>query len=184
MSSVVSRPLIDEIRAAQSRLHGIAIRTPLLKLDYEIPGLEIYLKCEQFQPTSSFKVRGAINVFKTLSPKQKENGVVAASSGNMGKSVAWLARQENIPCRILAPDTINEAKQKEIERLGGKITKCTFNEWFQVILSHQCPILEGHFIHPTTDRNGMAGMGTIALEILDDLPECNAILGRYVPEGI
>ncbi|CAF2159265.1 unnamed protein product [Rotaria magnacalcarata] len=180
MPSSLSIPSFDEILAAQSRLRGITIRTPLLRLHYDIPGLEIYLKCEQFQPTSSFKIRGATNIVKILSSKQKENGIVTASSGNMAKGVAWIARQENTKCRILVPDTTNEAKLKVIDRLGGEITKCPFDEWFQVIESHQCPMLDGYFIHPASNRHVMAGNGTIALEILEELPDCDAI---FVPYG-
>jgi threonine dehydratase len=71
-------------------------------------------------------------------------------------------------------------KLKAIERLGGEITKCTFDEWFQVIVNGQCPMLDGYFIHPVRDRHVMAGHGTIALEILDELPECDAILGKSI----
>ena len=178
MSSSLSIPLYDEVCAAQSRLNGIAIRTPLIKLNYDIPGVEIYLKCEQFQPISSFKIRGATNAVKLLSIEEKQNGIVTASAGNMAQGLAWIAREENIKCHVLVPDTANEVKLKAIERLGGKITKCSFEKWWQVILTHQCPMLDGHFIHPVCDRNVMAGNGTIALEILDQLPECDAILGK------
>jgi threonine dehydratase len=180
MSSSLSIPSIDEVYAAQSRLEGIATRTPLLKLDYEIPDIEIYLKCEQFQPISSFKIRGASNAAQILSAKEKQNGIVTASAGNMAQGVAWIARKENIKCQVLVPNTANEAKLKAIERLGGQITKCSFEQWWQAIVTHKCPMLDGHFIHPVCDRNVMAGNGTIALEILDELPECDAILGKSI----
>jgi threonine dehydratase len=180
MSSSLSIPSIDEVYAAQSRLHGIVNRTPLLKLNYEIPGIEIYLKCEQFQSISSFKIRGATNAVQMLSIEEKQNGIVTASAGNMAQGLAWIARKENLKCQVLVPNTANEVKLKAIERLGGKITKCTFEEWWQVIVTHQCPMLDGHFIHPVCDRNVMAGNGTIALEILDELPECDAILGKLI----
>lgn len=180
MSSSLSAPSFDEILQAQSRLDGIVVRTPLLKLNYDIPGFEIYLKCEQFQLTSSFKIRGAANVVKILSDEQKKNGIVTASSGNMAQGLCWIARQENIKCRILVPDTTNEVKLKAIERLGGEIKKCTFDEWFQVIVTSHCPMLDGYFIHPVRNQHVMAGHGTIALEILDQLPECDAILGQFI----
>jgi threonine dehydratase len=180
MSSSLSIPSIDEVYAAQSRLQDIAIRTPLLKLNYEIPGIEIYLKCEQFQPVSSFKIRGATNAIAILSDEEKQNGIVTASAGNMAQGVAWVARKDNLKCQILVPDTANQAKLKAIERLGGKITKCSFEEWFQVLVTHQCPMLDGYFIHPVCNRNVIAGNGTIALEILDELPECDAILGKSI----
>lgn len=177
-SSFLSMPTIDEVYAAQSRLDGIAIRTPLLKLNFLIPGIEIYLKCEQFQPISSFKIRGAGNAIRILSKEDKQNGLVTPSAGNMAQGVAWMALKENISCQVLVPDTADSVKLREIERLGGKITKCSFDEWWQSIVTHRCPTLEGHFIHPVCDRNVIAGHGTIALEILDDLPDCDAILGK------
>ena len=180
MSSILTAPSIEEVYAAQSRLEGITNRTPLLKLNYDLPGIELYLKCEQLQPISTFKLRAAANALQILSPEVKRNGVVTASAGNMAQGLAWIARKENIPCRVLVPDTANEVKLKAIERLGGKITKCTFEQWWQAIVTHQCPMLEGHFIHPVCDRNVMAGNGTIALEILDELPDCDAILGKML----
>ncbi|CAF3799582.1 unnamed protein product [Rotaria socialis] len=179
MPSPLSIPSIDEVYAAQTRLSDIVQRTPLLKLNYEISGIEIYLKCEQFQPISSFKLRGAANAVKVLSAEKKQNGIATASAGNMAQGLAWIARKENLKCQVLVPDTANEVKLKAIERLGGKIIKCSFDEWFQVIVTHQCPMLDGHFIHPVCDRNVMAGNGTIALEILDELPECDAIIVPY-----
>lgn len=177
-SSSLSIPTIDQVYTAQTRLNGIINRTPLLKLNYEIPGIEIYLKCEQFQPISSFKLRAAVNAVYSLTDEEKQNGIVTASAGNMAQGLAWIARKENLKCRVLVPDTANEVKIKAIERLGGQITKCSFEQWWQVIVTHQCPMLDGYFIHPVCNQNVIAGNGTIALEILDELPDCDAILGR------
>ncbi|CAF1016409.1 unnamed protein product [Adineta steineri] len=179
MSSSLSIPSIDEVYAAQSHLRGITNKTPLLKLNYEIPGIEIYLKCEQFQPISSFKLRPAVNVVQNLPIEQKRNGIITASAGNMAQGLAWIARKENIKCQVLVPDTANEVKLQAIERLGGQITKCTFEQWWHTIVTHQCPILDGYFIHPVCNRHIIAGNGTIALEILDELPDCDAILVPY-----
>ncbi|CAF0830953.1 unnamed protein product [Adineta steineri] len=179
MSSSLSIPSIDEVYAAQAHLRGITNKTPLLKLNYEIPGIEIYLKCEQFQPISSFKLRPAVNVVQNLPIEQKRNGIITASAGNMAQGLAWIARKENIKCQVLVPDTANEVKLQAIERLGGQITKCTFEQWWHTIVTHQCPILDGYFIHPVCNRHIIAGNGTIALEILDELPDCDAILVPY-----
>lgn len=178
MRSSLSIPSIEEVYAAQTRLKGIVQRTPLLKLNYDHPQIEIYLKCEQFQPISSFKIRGATNAVQFLSEEEKQKGIVTASAGNMAQGVAWIARNANLPCRVLVPDTANKVKVKAIERLGGQVTACTFEQWWQVILTHQCSMLEGHFIHPVCDRHVIAGNGTIALEIFEDLPDCDAIFGE------
>ena len=180
MSSSLSIPSIDEVYAAQTRLNGIVNRTPLVKLNYEIDGIEIYLKCEQFQSISSFKLRGATNAVKNLPVKKTQNGIVTASAGNMAQGLSWIARKENMKCQVLVPDTANEVKLKAIEKLGGKITKCSFEQWWQVIVTHHCPMLDGYFIHPVCNRHVMAGNGTIALEILNELPECDAILGKSI----
>ena len=177
MLPALSAPSLEEIRAAQSRLQGAAVRTPLIKLNYDMAGIEIYLKCEQCQPISSFKIRGATNAVRMLSFEEKQHGIVTASAGNMAQGLAWIAREEQIPCRVLVPDTANEVKLQAIERLQGQVTKCTFDQWWQVIVTHHCPMIEGHFIHPVCNRHVMAGNGTIALEILEDLPDCDAILG-------
>jgi threonine dehydratase len=178
LSTVLSLPTFNEICSAQTRLNGIAIRSPLIKLNYDVPHMEIYLKCEQFQPISSFKIRGASNAVKVLSFEEKQHGIVTASAGNMAQGLAWIARKENIPCRVLVPDTANAVKLKAIERLGAEVTKCAFEQWWQVIVTHRCSMLPGYFIHPVCNRHVMAGNGTIALEILDELPDCDAILGR------
>ncbi|CAF1334788.1 unnamed protein product [Adineta steineri] len=179
MSSPLSIPSIDEVYTAQSHLRGIINEIPLIKLNYEMSGIEIYLKCEQFQPISSFKIRAAANVVQNLSTEQKQNGVITASTGNMAQGLAWIARKENIKCQVLIQDTANEVKLQAVERLGGKITKCNFEQWWQTIVTHQCPILDGYFIHPVCNRHIIAGNGTIALEILDELPDCDAILVPY-----
>ncbi len=180
MHAPLSIPSIEEVYEAKSRLQGIVNSTPLLRLNYDIPGIEIYLKCEQFQPISSFKLRGATNAVQFLSNEEKQNGIITASAGNMAQGLAWIARKENLKCQVLVPDTANEVKLKAIERLGGQITKCTFEQWWQVIITHRCPMLDGYFIHPVCNRNVIAGNGTIALEILDELPDCDAILGKSI----
>ena len=177
MTSVISLPSFDEILAAKARLQGIAFRTPLIKLNYPTENIEIYLKCEQFQPISSFKIRAAGNIVNYLPEVEKRNGIVTASAGNMAQGLAWMAKHQNLTCRVLVPDTANQVKIKAIERLGAEVRKCTWDEWWQVIITHQCPMLEGYFIHPVCNRQVIAGNATIGLEILEDLPDCDAIIG-------
>lgn len=179
-SSKLSLPSIDEVYAARKNLQDYISCTPLLRLNSnDQSNIEIYLKCEQFQPISSFKVRPAINAVRNLSNEIKQNGIVTASSGNMAQGLAWIARKEKLLCQVLVPNTANQVKLDAIERLGGQTMKCTFEQWWNVIVSYQCPMLTGHFIHPVCDRNVIAGNGTIALEILEQLPDCDAILVPY-----
>ncbi len=167
---------LSEIQSARRTIAGIARRTPLIKLEIENLPAEIYLKLENLQPIGSFKIRGAANTMAQLSPKDLELGVITASAGNMAQGVAWNARKLGIPCTVIAPDTAPEVKVKAIERLGGKVIKVTFEEWWQAFEERRFRDLKGKFIHAFDDPFVMAGNGTIALEILEDLPEPDAIL--------
>ena len=176
-------PLAD-IRAARERLAGSAIRTPLVRLNVIDAPAEIYLKLENLQPIGSFKIRGAANAIALATPEQLARGVYTASAGNMAQGVAWNARRLGIPCTVIVPDHAPETKLAAITRLGGKIIKVPFDDWWQVIVTHQFAGVEGFFVHPVSDPAVMAGNGTIGLEILEDLPEVEAILVPYGGGGL
>jgi len=110
--------------------------------------------------------------------------VYTASAGNMAQGVAWSARRLGIPCTVIVPDHAPETKLAAITRLGGKIIKVPFDDWWQIIVTHQFPGVEGLFVHPVSDPAVMAGNGTIGLEILEDLPEVEAILVPYGGGGL
>src|SRR5215813_5778399 len=167
---------ISAIEEARRVIATTAIRTPLVRLNVPEAAAEIYLKLENLQPIGSFKIRGAANAIAHLSPEQLERGVVTASAGNMAQGVAWIARQLNIPCTVIAPDTAPEVKLKAIERLGGRVIKVTFAEWWQAFEQRAHPGVEGTFIHAFDDPHVMAGNGTIALEILEDLSDPDTIV--------
>lgn len=152
------------------------IRTPLVRLNVDSAPAEIYLKLENLQPIGSFKIRGAANVMARLAPEKLARGVVTASAGNMAQGVAWCARSLGIPCTVIAPETAPETKIKAIERLGGRVIKVSFAEWWQAFAERSFPGIEGTFIHSFDDPDVMAGNGTIALEILEDLPDVDAIV--------
>jgi threonine dehydratase len=151
-----------------------AIRTPLVRLN----GVEaeIYLKLENLQPIGSFKIRGAANAMARLSPSQLQRGVVTASAGNMAQGVAWCARKLGVPCTVIAPATAPETKINAIERLGGRVIKVSFDEWWRAFEERAYPGVDGAFIHAFDDPHVMAGNGTIALEILEDLPDVDAVV--------
>ncbi len=107
-------------------------------------------------------------------------GVWTASAGNMAQGVAWNARRLGIPCTVVVPDHAPQTKLAAIERLGGRVVKLPFARWWNVIVEHEYPGIEGLFIHPVADRAVIAGNGTIGLEILEDLPDVDAVL---VPWG-
>lgn len=153
-----------------------AIRTPLVRLNVLDGPTEIYLKLENLQPIGSFKIRGAANAIARLSHDELARGVVTASAGNMAQGVAWCARQHGIPCTVIAPATAPETKINAIERLGGRVIKVSFAEWWQAFEQRSYPGVEGTFIHAFDDSDVMAGNGTIALEVLEDLPDPDAFV--------
>jgi threonine dehydratase len=167
---------ITAIQAARPQIADAAIRTPLVRLNLPHGPAEIYLKLENLQPIGSFKIRGAANAMAHLPAEQLERGVVTASAGNMAQGVAWCARRLGIPCTVIAPATAPDAKVSAIERLGGQVVKVSFDEWWRAFEERSYPGVEGTFIHAFDDPHVMAGNGTIALEILEDLPDVEAVI--------
>ncbi|HEU4506683.1 MAG TPA: pyridoxal-phosphate dependent enzyme [Pyrinomonadaceae bacterium] len=167
---------ISKIQDARRIISNDAIRTPLVRLNVDSAPAEIYLKLENLQPIGSFKIRGAANAIARLSPERLERGVLTASAGNMAQGVAWCARRLGIPCTVIAPETAPETKIKAIERLGGRVIKVSFDEWWRAFEERSFPGVEGTFIHAFDDEDVMAGNGTIALEIVEDLPDVDAVV--------
>jgi threonine dehydratase len=169
-------PTLAQIAEARRRITGAAIRTPLVRLNVQNAPAEIYLKLENLQPIGSFKIRGAANAMARLSSEALSKGVLTASAGNMAQGVAWRARELGIPCTVVAPETAPETKIKAIERLGGRVIKVSFEEWWNVFESRAYAGVNAHFIHAFDDMDVMAGNGTIALEILEDLHEVDVVI--------
>jgi threonine dehydratase len=169
-------PSLTDIRAARKLIAGSAIRTPLVRLNArEAPG-EIYLKLENLQPIGSFKIRGATNAMGHLTPETLSRGVLTASAGNMAQGVAWRARELGIPCTVVAPETAPDTKIRAIKRLGGRVIKVPFEEWWRAFETRTFAGVDATFIHAFDDLDVMAGNGTIALEIMEDLPEVDAVV--------
>jgi len=176
-------PLAD-IEAARARLQGTIPRTPLVRLGLPDASPQILLKLENLQPIGSFKLRGATNAMAIAGREALSDGVYTASAGNMAQGVAWGAREMGVRCRVIVPDRAPDAKVAAIERLGGEVIKVPFEAWWQTMLDHHYPGVEGFFIHPFADPAVMAGNGTIGLEILEDAPEVEAILVPFGGGGL
>jgi threonine dehydratase len=174
---------LDAIESARERIAGAAVRTPLVRLYVDGPG-EIWLKLENLQPIASFKIRGASNAVGAADPKDVEAGLVTASAGNMAQGVAWMARELGVPATIVVPDHAPETNLAAIERLGGKAMRVPFVDWWRAIEESRFPGLEGLFVHPVEDERVMAGNGTIALEILEDLPDPDVVLVPFGGGGL
>ncbi len=176
------RPLepipLDDIIAAKERIAGTALRTPLIRLNVDAPA-PIYLKLENLQPVGSFKIRGAANVLLKMDKAQLQDGVYTASAGNMAQGLAWNAKKLGIPCHVVVPDHAPHIKLDAIERLGGRIIKVPFDEWWQVIVTHNYAGLDGLFIHPVSNPDVIAGHATIGLEILDEITKVDKVLVPY-----
>ena len=172
--------MLPEVHDARRLLVGSAIRTPLVRLNLPLnvsaAPAEIYLKLENLQPIGAFKIRGAANAIARLPREKLQRGVVTASAGNMAQGVAWCARRLGIPCTVIAPATAPETKIKAIERLGGRVIKVSFDEWWRAFEERAYAGVDGAFIHAFDDTHVMAGNGTIALEVLEDLPDVDAIV--------
>jgi threonine dehydratase len=100
-----------------------------------------------------------------------EAGLVTASAGNMAQGVGWIARELGVPATIVVPEHAPETKTAAVERLGGKVMRLPYADWWRAIVESRVDGVEGLFVHPVDDERVMAGNGTIGLEILEDLPE-------------
>jgi threonine dehydratase len=169
-------PTLSDIHQARDTIAGAAIRTPLVRLNVDDAPAEIYLKLENLQPIGSFKIRGAANAMGHTPPEELSRGVLTASAGNMAQGVAWQARQLGVACTVVAPDTAPETKIRAVERLGGQVIKAPFETWWQTFQERTFPGVEATFIHAFDDLYVMAGNGTIGLEIVEDLPDVDAIV--------
>src|SRR5579864_1141555 len=183
-TSSMALPTLANIRNARQALAGSAIRTPLVRLNVFDAAAEIYLKLENLQPIGSFKIRGAANAMAHMSAADLRRGVLTASAGNMAQGVAWRARSLGIPCTVIAPETAPETKVQAIERLGGRVLKVPYDEWWRAFEERCYPGVDGTFIHAFDDLNVMAGNGTIGLEILEDLPDVDAVVTPWGGGGL
>jgi len=175
----VAAPTIDAVRAAQDRITKGAIRTPLVPIETD-DGARVHLKLENLQPIGSFKIRGALNKMLSAPREALADGVYTASAGNMAQGVAYAARMLGIPARVFVPDTAPRAKTDAVARLGAAVMPVPYDEWWQIMQNGGRSGTRGLFVHPFADTDVMAGNGTIALEILEDYPDVDAVL---VPWG-
>jgi threonine dehydratase len=175
---------LAEIESARERIKGAAVRTPLIRLPVDDAPAEIYLKLEALQPIGSFKIRGATNAIRLAPSDTVEQGLVTASAGNMAQGVAWAARELGVPATIAVPEHAPEAKLQAIARLGGHVVKLPYEDWWNVIVTSQLDGVRGLFVHPVQDDAVMAGNGTIGLEILEDLPDPDAVVIPYGGGGL
>jgi threonine dehydratase len=166
---------LQQVREARENIAGTALRTPLVPLNADAPAA-IHLKLESLQPIGSFKIRGAANVMARTPRERLARGVLTASAGNMAQGVAFCAKRLGIPATVVSPDTAPAIKIRAVERLGGRVILAPFADWWRTFETRTYPGVDATFIHAFDDLDVMAGNGTIALELLEDLPEFDAIV--------
>jgi threonine dehydratase len=172
--------LIDEARL---HVYEAAIRTPLVRLNYDGPA-DIYLKLECLQPIGSFKIRGAWNAVRLLPEEQRRQGVWTVSAGNAAQGVAFAARRAGVPCRILMIDGAPLAKIDAVRRLGGEVVKATYDQCWQALAERAHPAMSGTFVHPFEDDAFIAGNASAGLEIIEDLPDVDCIVAGFGGGGL
>ena len=184
--ALTRRISFDTVRDAAATVYRAAVRTPLVRLDLPVGtgGPEIFLKLETLQPIGSFKIRGAQNAISRLSRADLADGVWTVSAGNAAQGVALAAKLAGVRCSVMVMDTAPETKLRAIERLGASIVKASYDECWRTVEQHGSSRMRGRFVHPFDDDDFISGNGTIGLEILEDLPDVDAIVAPLGGGGL
>ncbi|MGA2234267.1 MAG: threonine/serine dehydratase [Terriglobales bacterium] len=172
---------LDDIRAAQNLLHGIAVRTPLVEWTGATDRRKLYLKLENLQPIGAFKLRGAYNKVASLSDEERHRGVISYSSGNHAQGVAYAARALGVKAIIVMPGNAPKNKLDATAALGAKIVIVGPSSEERRLRAEELAAEHGYaIVPPYNDEKIIAGQGTVGLEILEDLPDVETVL---VPVG-
>ena len=176
-------PVFDDILAARPRVYAHMRPSALLNhpvLDAWI-GCRTWVKHENHNPTGAFKIRGGLNLVAQLGPAERRSGVIAASTGNHGQSLALACRLHGVPCRIAVPIGNNPAKTAAMRAYGAEVTELgrDFDDTREQV--ERLAAEQGlRYVHTANEPALIAGVGTYALEIFEDLPEADVI---FVPVG-
>lgn len=166
---------LDEILAAADRIAGVVLRTPVIDLPHpERPGTVLHCKAESLQPTGAFKLRGAYNTIAQVIDQARANGIVAQSSGNHARAVAWLARRLGLRAVIVMPDAAPPNKVAAVRALGADVELVPAAERDLRPLDW---VAKGYVhVPPYDDPRVIAGQGTVGLELLDQVPDLETVL--------
>ena len=174
---------MNEIRKARTVLDGVAVRTPLVRLDVDADA-ELWLKLELLQPVRSFKIRGAGNAVLQATDAELAGGVLTASAGNMAQGLAYAARLRGVSATVVVPEHAPDTKIAAVERYGGTVLKVPYDEWWDTLVTGTSERATGLFVHPVADDRVMAGNGTIGLELLEQLDGFDAVVVPYGGGGL
>ena len=186
-ASEVELVTLGDIESAARGLAGVAVRTPLLAFDAlsESVGAPVFVKPEMLQRGGAFKFRGAYTYLSSLSPADRAKGVVAPSSGNHAQAVALAAKLFGVPATVVMPTTVTAAKRGGAERLGARVvlagttTKDRYDRALEIVRSEG-----GTLVPPYDDPAIIAGQGTLALEIADDVPDVGTVIVQVGGGGL
>lgn len=169
----------NDIEKAHQRISDHIHNTPILtsdSLDNEL-GSNLFFKCENFQKTGSFKIRGATNSILQLNDTEIKNGIITTSSGNHGAAVAFIADKIGTSSKIIMPNNTPKNKIENVQRYGGEIFYCEPNiKSREDTLEKMIQKSGGSIIHPYNDEKIIAGQGTAAKELIEKVPDLDAII--------
>jgi threonine dehydratase len=181
------KPTIDDINQAATRVKLHVHRTPIMTCESldKLVEAQVYLKCENFQKVGAFKFRGACNAVFALPEEKAKSGVATHSSGNHAQAIALAARIRGIPAFIVMPNNAPEVKKAAVAGYGGQITYCepTLAARTQT-LTQILKATGAIFIHPYNNEQVIAGQGTVALELIEDIPELDVIIAPVGGGGL
>jgi len=180
---------LNNIREAQARLNGIAVRTKLLEPHIHENGeadkRKLFLKPENQQPIGAFKLRGAYNKVASLPPQERQHGVITYSSGNHAQGVAYAARAMGVKCVVVMPNNVPATKREATKALGAEIVVVGPGSKERQLKAEELAAQHGYaIIPPYNDEKIIAGQGTIGLEILEDLPDAECVLAPVGGVGL
>ena len=173
---------LEAIREAAARTSGRLHRTPVLSSRTlgDCSGTRLYLKCENFQKTGSFKPRGALNIVLSMAPERRAGGLITVSAGNHAQAVAWAAREAGVPCTVVMPADAPHSKTDGVRGYGASIVAHEDRATLFDRLREEEARTGAAFVHPFDDPIGLAGAGTVGLEIVEQVPDVACVL---VPVG-
>lgn len=176
----LSRPALADVRQAATRLEGVGVRTPLLPLAGEGRDAGLFLKPEVLQPAGSYKLRGVFNWAASLSAEERQRGLSTHSSGNTALALGHVARLFGVSARSLMPDSVPAHKLLAIRAAGVEPVPVPLGELLAYVFEERWRREPYSFLNPWADPKMLAGSGTLALEILADLPDVDTV---FVPVG-
>ncbi|HTM57295.1 MAG TPA: threonine/serine dehydratase [Candidatus Udaeobacter sp.] len=173
---------LDQIREAATRVRGEVHRTPILTARSLGDPFQVHLalKCENFQKTGSFKVRGALNKVRSLSEAERARGLITVSAGNHAQAVAWAARRVGAPCAVVMPEGAPRSKMDAVRGYGAEIILHPDRATLFDRLNEERERRGSTFVHPFDDPVVLAGAGTVGLEIAEDAADLDAVI---IPVG-